>query len=226
MINSTQLQKALEKEHIQNESVYYTYDGSLHKIMQNYHDILIKNTMNNKVVISIAFEELAEFYLMYGLYAKVFFKKEQANHLLSSASCYDYGLLVFFNKGCCNTHTSIVVMRKAIYAWSSLFLVGWDDEAIRVGSELIDSLNKKGSIIRYGNRLYPESWFVLELYSLAFDKPFNKDYVDYPETMKGYEIILGKWDTKHLTLVNDFVSVLCDSHLQIRELDENEPDFE
>jgi len=219
-------EKILFLEYEFNQRLYFNEDGSLHKIMQNHHDTILKKTINNEIILSITFEELAEFYLMYGLYSKMFFNEKKANHLLASASCYAYGLLVFFNKGCSDTHTSIVMMRKAIYTWSSLFLVGWEDEAIHVGNELIDSLNKNGNIIRYGNRLYPESWFVLELFSLAFEKPFNKERVDYPEKMQGYEIILEKWDTKHLTLVDDFVTVLCDLHLQTREPNEDEPDFE
>jgi len=226
MYTLNNMKEDLLVEYQLDKKIYFNEDSSLHKIMQNHHDIIIKKTINNEIVLSVTFEELAEFYLMYGLYAKMFFNEEKANHLLGSASWYSYGLLVFFNKGCSDTHTSIVMMRKAIYTWSSLFLVGWEDEAIRVGNELIDSLNQKGSIIRYGNRLYPESWFVLELFSLAFEKPFNKERVDYPEKMQGYEIILEKWDTKHLTMVNDFVTVLCDLHLQTREQNEDEPDFE
>ena len=229
MTDITNLMTEISLEHDKNitRRQYYYKDFSLHERIETYFSEIVNYAPRQDAPLSRVFEELAEYYLMSGLYAIEFCdSNHKTNELLSTASYYSYGLLVFFNKKCTGTHSSMVLMRKAVYLWSSLFLVGWDNKAMRVGSELIDSLNKKGSIIRYGNRLTHEAWFLLELYSLAFDKPFNKDYVDYPETMKEYEIILEKWDTKHLTLVNDFVSVLCDAHFKLENIDEYELDDE
>jgi hypothetical protein len=221
------IEENLQSEYAFDKKVYINEDFSLHEIMQNHFDIVIDDMVDSKVLLSIAFEDLSEFYLMYALYVKIFDKeKSKAEELFANTASYSHGLITFFNKQCHQSHSSVVMMRKAIYLWSSLFLVKWDDEAIEVGSELIDSLNKQGNIIRYGNRFYPESWFLIDLFSLAFNKPYDKTLVDYPDNMKGYDIILKQWDTKEQSLVNDLVSTLCDIHLGIRETDEDEPDFE
>jgi len=217
----------LTQEHLYAFRMYYNKDFSLHKTMKEHFQVIIDNVTNDKTALSIGFEELSEFYLMYALYVKMFDKeKSKATELFSESATYSYGLIKFFNKECHQSHTSVVMMRKAVYLWTSLFMVDWDKEAIETGIELIDSLNKNGNIIRYGNRLYPESWFLIDLFSLAFDKPYDKTLVDYPDNMKGYDIILKQWDTKEQSLVNDLVSTLCDIHLGIRETDEDEPDFE
>ncbi len=207
--------------------MYFNEDFSLHKIMKNHFDVIVKNIVNDATPISIGFEELAEFYLMSALYAQSFCDdKKKRKELLTRASSYSYSLLVFFNKTCEEDHQSLVLMRKAIYLWSSTFLVGWNNKGIRVGSELIDSLNKQGSIIRYGCRLYPESWFLIDLYSLALHKSYDKEYVDYPENMKHYEEILQEWDTQDATKVDLFVYKLCELHVLIKEDDKDEPDTE
>ena len=49
----TQLQQILENEHVQNQMIYYMNDRLLHKIMQKHHDSIMKNTIDNKTIISI-----------------------------------------------------------------------------------------------------------------------------------------------------------------------------
>jgi len=217
----------IEREHRFNSKIYYTDMHALHEIMYKHFNTSMNNINEDFFILSVEFEELSEFYLMYALYAKVYSEDAEKNiQLFGTSAFYSYGLLHFFNQQCTGTYHSVVLMRKAVYLWSSLFLVKWDKESMDAGNALIDSLNKKGSIIRYGSRLYPESWFLIDLFSIAFDKPYDKEYADYPESMSGYSIILDQWDSEHLSIVDEFVTTLCDMHLRIEEQDNDEPEFE
>ncbi|MBU3013277.1 hypothetical protein KO488_00815 [Poseidonibacter lekithochrous] len=223
MLNQEQISLKLEKEYKHNLRMYFNEDFSLHKTMNKYFNTILENIKNNKTPISILFEELADFYLMTSIYANTFCEdKEKVSQFLSTSPWYSYKLISIFNKNCNDSHSSVLLMRKAIYLWSSLFLISWNKKAIEIGSELIDSLNNEGSIIRYGCRLYPEAWFLIDLYSIAFNKEYDKKRADYPENMDDYKNILNDWDTNDLTKVDLFVSNLIELHLLIEENKDND----
>ncbi|MDF1880489.1 hypothetical protein JHD50_04080 [Sulfurimonas sp. MAG313] len=208
----------IKKEYDDSLRMYFNNDFSLHKTMENHFETIVNNIRNDKTPLSIGFEELAEFYLMAALYAKIFCEdKVKVQHLLRTATWYSYNLIKIFNTECASCHMSILLMRKAVYLWSSLFLVDSDEKAMQIGAELIDSLNDKGSIIRYGCRLYPESWFLIDLYAVGTSTVYDNERVDYPEDMSPYNDILKEWDTLDLLQVDLFVSMLAEMHLLIED---------
>jgi len=214
------IQEELRSEYAYMKRMYFNEDGTLHDDMKYHLDISIKDILDEQIAFSLGFEKLSEFTLMHALYHKVYETEEFSKILFINAASYSYGLLHFFNGDCTRRYAPIVLMRKAVYLWTSLFLLGWDKEAIEVGNSLIDSLNKKGSIIKYGNRLYVESWFLIELFSLAFGKQYNKEDVDYPIDMEEYQDILDTWDTEDQIKVDLNIAKLCKLHIQIDEIDE------
>ena len=218
-----QINEDLEKEYQYNLQMYFNEDFSLHKTMKNNFDILLKNIQEDKTPMSIGFEELADFYLVTAIYANNFCEnKNKIEEFFTASSLYSERLLTVFNKQCANCHMSIVLMRKAVYLWASIFLVKNYDDAINVGNELIDSINAKGSIIRYGNRFHNESWFLIDLFSKAFENPYDEKRADYAEDISEYQEIIDNWDTNDLVKVDNYVSSLIELHLLIEEEEDNE----
>ena len=226
MIRLEQIMDSLKVEENLARRMYFNKDFSLHRVMRDYLDTVVGNVAKGESNPSVALEELSEFYLMLGLYGIVFnADRKRICTILSSAACYSHTLLTHFNKECKRSQHTFIVMRKAVYLWSSLFLVKWKKPAFQAGDALIDSLNKSGSIIGYGSRLYPESWFLIDAYGNLFAKKYDSTYADLPKNMDPYNKILDALESDDMLEVEKQVAILCEAHLCIDD-DPDEPEFE
>ncbi len=205
---------------------YFNEDLEISDIMKKTFSVISNEAIDDKVTLDVIIEELADYYMMAAMYALAFSKKESiSNTLLGSAAYYSYFLLDALN--CPNTKgfSPIVLMEKAGKLWSVLFLSKRYDDAMKVGEDFINSINgDHASIIRYGSRLYPEVWFLIDLYSLSTGKLYDKKRADYPDDMSPYTEILDEWDTQDLKKVDHFVNLLGEVHLLSDEDEEDESD--
>lgn len=221
-----QLNVMLEKRLKIDRKAYFDDDFTMNKTMQDYFNTLSNDVVQDKTSALVVLEELATYGMMTTLYSQTVVEEqpELFNQLLSRTALYAHYLLTVRSDPT-HDYLHFVEMRKAVYLWASLFLCGWNKKAMNIGHNFIESINGNSGIIRYGCRLYPESWFAIDLYSAASGEEYNKKRADYPEDMNdSYRDIISEWDTEDTSKVDNFIYLLAELHLLMKEKDEDDAD--
>ena len=111
-----------------------------------------------------------------------------------------------------------IVPNDAALHFAMNVLCGWPEEAALVGNALLRGLDTPMLDLRHTDRhtageLYPNLWFLLQLYCDARQIPLDLTKYSYPPDMSPYTDVLADWRTSDLTQVRRRVDALADFHL-------------
>lgn len=113
----------------------------------------------------------------------------------------------------------VLLKTEAAFTFSLLFILGWYEEANRIGGRLLSGIDSKLLDLRINDRhsagkLFKHFWFLLNLYTKTFKKPsIDTSLYSYPDDMSPYQKILNNWDVKDLSKVNLYVSEMAEYHI-------------
>ena len=207
--------KELEQELQSDLNIYLTSDFSIGKSQSSYLENITDILQNDKIDLSYYLEDLAEYFYLLGLYRLHYQQPKET----TATAFYAY-LLLYANKNA-GKYPPLVLMRKACMLWSTLYVNGWHQCALDVGTEFVNSVNGQASIIRHGNRNNPEAWFLLELFCLSQNKQINRARADYASDadMQIFNKVLSQWDTQDATVLDNNVTMLCEQQLLLSVID-------
>jgi hypothetical protein len=196
--------------------VYQRLEKNIEKVLDN---------SENAEFSFMYFERLSNFYLGQNHYHIIHTKDlESAKEEFLKSTCYGYLYLSREDQGFeCFGKQSLCLMDQALLYFSQAVLCGWEERYLELLDIFIDSIDydiqiendkKTHKIIGVGDVYTPAHWFILELYTQAYQKELDKSEANYPESMKPYDEVLEKWDTQDLTEVQRLLYILCDVHLE------------
>ena len=225
--------KELMKElNFQYKTNYSFYVGSCSDIVKhrlNYYDENWNNLTNFFINIQTIFKRLSERNLHKCLAACIVNSSdnEKREGLVFSSV---YGYLEFqFSKqvnACIISHQikpldvyAELFFHDAARYLSQLYIVGWGDEAARFGDDILEAINaikeNPYGVTSNGERVNPISWFIIDLYTLAFGKWYIEKNAKHPskKSYKLYQRVLDNWDTQNPEEIEKLNFILCEMHL-------------
>ena len=112
-----------------------------------------------------------------------------------------------------------IVPNNAALYFAMNVLCGWPEEAALVGNALVKGLDTSMLDLRHTDRhtageLYPNLWFLLQLYCNARGLPLDLTKYSYPPDMSPYAEVLADWRTVDQEKVSRWVVALADFHLK------------
>lgn len=130
--------------------------------------------------------------------------------VLGESLSYMYPTPRFIDWGDANQYLAVVM------------LVGWEDKAKEMAllyeksmqTYASDTTTQPDGIVDGGRDDYSGAWFIFELARKYWSLTIDPEKVHYPENFGPYQAVLAQWDTHNVTQVEQWVSVLCDRHME------------
>jgi hypothetical protein len=128
---------------------------------------------------------------------------------------------------CMEGNTYVDMLRVSLFLGLN-YLYGSFKNTKTLLTHLANSLNGKNCVIARGDNDAVRSWFVIDLLTKIIEIDIDRRRALYPRR-KDYGLlgeVIDIWDSEDLTLVNKYVSLLCDLHLTHYLIDLDEMDRE